>query len=223
MIFLWILSFLVMVSSGDWELFKLSSKDKYSTGFRSIEYNFTCPSIRCLSDQQNDLYMHTIAGMDHTSNFPLLVNRVCEALMWCIHPDNFYVILHSADETKQVNMNARFQPRPRIISSSTATDPEQEDTTRVVDDINDFLTGLSITTKDHHLTQWKGDFTSDKKMMQSLKLLHRIHLNDSSSFIYHSDLGNHQGTRSTLHSSYVQQPSIDQSHCFSPTSSIGYI
>ena len=181
----------------------MSPEEKHSTGFRSVEYNFTCPSIRCRTDQQNDLFMHTIAGMDHTSNFPLLVNRVCEALMWCIHPNNFYVILHSVDETKQVNMNARFQPRPRVISSSTVAIPEHDETTYVFDDSKVFLAALSITTRDNHLTQWKGDFTSDKKMMQSLKLLHRIHLNDSSSFIYHSDLGiqvcsTHVLTASTL-------------------------
>ena len=217
MIFIIILLLFVTVLSADWQQFKATPEKKYSTGFRSVEYNFTCPSVRCRSDQQNDMYMHTIAGMDHASNFPLLVNRVCEALMWCIHPNNFYVILHSADETKQLNTNARFQPRPRVVSSSTVMTPDHEDKTHVFDDSKAFLTALSITTRDNHLTQWKGDFTSDKKMMQSLKLLHRIPLNDSSSYIYHSDLGMLQ---LSICDSNVNQknPSIERSdldiHCF---------
>jgi hypothetical protein len=38
--------------------------------------------------------LHFIAGVEHRSNFPMMVYRVCEAMHWCIPPSGFKISLH---------------------------------------------------------------------------------------------------------------------------------
>lgn len=126
-------------------------------------------------------FMHTITGVDHKSSFPLLVYRICEALMWCIKPERFYVVLHKNSETQtSKDMKDRFRPRPRVEGHPV------DQTVSTFEESIQFLASLSIMKERRNLFVWDGDFTSDKKMMRTLMLLR--HLNDSQQFVYHSDL-----------------------------------
>ena len=190
----------------DWETFQLSSSlsssaRTYSMGFRSRAYNFTCPSVHCPSTAARDvMYMHAIAGVEHRSSFPLLVHRVCEALMWCIPPARFYIVLQTPVEPAQAAVDARvlYRPRPRhppaAVAAAAADDTttSQQQQRAVVDRGVRFLTAVGVVP-----TLWEGAFTSDNKMMRTLTTLR--HLNDSDSFIYHADLDEFPDRRRLAH------------------------
>ena len=168
----------------DWETFRTppSADRAYSVGFRSRAYNFTCPSVRCPAAARRDImYMHAIAGVEHRSSFQLLVHRVCEALMWCIPPTRFYIVLQSATEQGHAatDAHALYRPQPRLPAA--ATPAAADEGTAAVDRGVRFLTSLGVVP-----ALWEGTFTSDNKMMRTLTALR--HLNSTDSVVYHSDL-----------------------------------
>jgi hypothetical protein len=103
-----------------WERLAPRQPTGYSIGFRSSGLNYTCYSVACptvqvqsgsssssaslstISPLGNGI-LHFIAGVEHKSNFPLLVYRVCEALQWCMQPSNFYISLHYDKVNKAVD------------------------------------------------------------------------------------------------------------------------
>ena len=79
-----------------WELLPPQSPD-WSYGFQNRLLNYTCAPVSCITAPQlmRDSIFHFIAGVEHRSNFPMMIFRVCEALHWCIPPQTgFKISLH---------------------------------------------------------------------------------------------------------------------------------
>lgn len=95
-----------------WELIQ-PPEPIYSYGFRNEALNYTCPPVSCLESSilMRNSTVHFIAGVDHRSNFALLVFRMCEGLQWCIPPETgFKISLHweGRDEPKLFKQSLQF-------------------------------------------------------------------------------------------------------------------
>ena len=145
----------------------------------------------------NASYVHFVAGLDHKSGYPLLVQKACEAFMLCIPQDNFYVILHS-DQNKVPGEQSRAAPPVRVdmgvghLDGSSAYEslpqplPQLEESRLPLSPVFErsltFLKSIGV----YHISQWEGEFSSERKMMRYLRQMQ--HVNESESFIYHTDL-----------------------------------
>jgi len=86
----------MQAEGSNWELLPPPRPD-WSHGFRNTAINYTCSPVSCSSHPRvmRESLFHFIAGVEHRSNFPLMVYRVCEAFQWCIPPSSgFKISIH---------------------------------------------------------------------------------------------------------------------------------
>ena len=145
-------------------------------------------------------YMHIITGVDHKSSFPLLVHKVCEGFQRCIPPENFYVILHSLKTRNSSNVvdmrtsmiqhamfrtsdNPHYEQLPPEINKLVLSTADLPSWNSSIAFTRNFLSSLNIT---RHVSQWRGKFSSNLKMLQTMHMLKD--LRSDRSVVYHSDL-----------------------------------
>lgn len=160
-----------------WEVLTPADASTHSFGFQSRVLNYTCPIVACSrsnnhnSNSSSSLLsegkglLHFVASVEHKSNFPLLVYRVCDALQWCMSRSDFYITLHYHQQTSSSDTSGIGSSEPpRAYRPSLA-----------------FLHSLGIS-----VDTWTGSFTANTKMMRYLENLKDQKSN--SKLLFHLDL-----------------------------------
>ena len=143
-------------------------------------------------------YMHFMAGVDHQSGYPLLIHKICEAFRLCIPQENSYIILHSGksiiEKRRENNVNKEQRKKNRNRNKFEIIGEDFDEAKRQFNHQPNvaispafkrsfsFLQAIGVT----HVTQWEGEFSSERKMLQYLRQMKYIRMRGG--FIYHSDV-----------------------------------